>query len=152
MRNVPLRVISTAIAATVATSALFKQAQARERLTESISETPLAQIYFESQETSAGGNTDRKTFGNRDQRPIKQSTVIYHIDIYSSQRADIGRDMAAVEDTIDEVDEILDTQERSPFFGVEGIKSFKYRIERVIFDYGNVKYSGARFVITLTIV
>lgn len=151
-RSVPLRTISEAIAKAIGTSSLFKQAQARTRLTEGIPETPLAQVYFESQDTSANSNTDRRSFGSTAQPPIKQSTVVYHIDIYAAQRNNIGADMAAIEDTVDEVDRILDSETRSPFFGVDGIKSFKYRIERVVFDYASVKYAGARFIITMTVV
>lgn len=134
------------------TSGAFKQAQANLTLTESIPETPLVQVYFETKEF-LNTMTDRRTFaGDRTgERPVKTQNITIYVDIYAAQRAEIGRDVKAVQDLVDEVDEMLEAQTHRPYFNLEGVKAFTYRAERVTIEVAQNKYAGVRFILTLTV-
>jgi hypothetical protein len=43
----------------------------------------------------------------------------------------------------------LESQTHKPYFNLD-IEAFHYRLERVVFEYASVKYSGLRFVLDLT--
>lgn len=134
----------------------FKQVQAGETLTESIPETAIVQVYLDAKNMQST-STDRNTFGgprklNGDAlQPVRSNRWTVNVDVYVRQRSDIGADMAAVEDKANYVDELLGGQTNSPFFGLDGIKAFTYRMERVVFDYNKVSYVGVRFILDLTI-
>lgn len=134
----------------------FKQVQAGQSLTESIPETALIQVYIDAKNMQSTA-TDRLSFGgakrqNADiDQPVRPNRWTVNVDVYCRQRSDIGTDMAAVEDRANYVDELLGTQVNSPFFGLDGIKTFTFRMERVTFDYNKVSYVGVRFILDLTI-
>lgn len=126
---------------------LIKQAQAGRELTENIPVTPLVQVYFEGKDTSSGSSTDRKSFG---QNPVRQSLVTVHADIYVEMRNSIGAEMALLEELVDRVDEVIEEQQGPAYFGVDGVKSFRYHVERVQFEYNKKTYTGIRFVLEFT--
>lgn len=149
MAEITITQIVAAVAATIgADTSEVEEVQSGELLTESIQNEPVAQVYWESEETDVSGETDRTTFGG----VIQQSEVILHIDVYVAQRAHIGQDMARAMVLAEDVRGALVGQRQAkPFFGLEGLKSFRWRAERVTFDYSNVKYAGIRFVLTIRV-
>ncbi len=153
MGRITTRQMTDAVKKVVEGVPRFKQVQANESLAETISEVPLVQIYLERRENQIG-NTDRTGFGGSrklsNESPIRVKRTTIFVDVYARQRSNIGDDVAAVQDLADEVDEAFEQLDNKPYFGLEGIGAFKYRLERVTFDYNNVKYAGLRFTLELS--
>lgn len=122
------------------------------KLRETIPETPAVQVYFESKDTTSPGGTDRYSMGGAGHAIIRKTTIVIHVDIYVRQRSNIGDEFAAMEELIDEVDDIMERQEGSPYFGIDGVKAYSYRAERVTFEYNKNDYVGVRYFVTLTLV
>jgi len=149
--------INSAIETTLGAASGIVRSQDYDKLTEGIhgADMPLLQVYPESGNTdSGGGNTDRTTFG----AGRRQTTITFHADLYARQRSHISEDMAAVVAGMDSIIAILEAQKERPFFGLGSaedkyIKSFRWRWERVVFQYGDqsLPYAGVRFIIEATI-
>jgi len=134
-----------AITTTLAAAASVERAQSYDELTEGMQDQPAFQVYPEACDpVAAGSGTHVTTFGGG----VIRETHIIHVDYYAAQRAHIGEDMATLVEGIDEIVPILEAQTCPPF-GLSGIKSFQWSWSRVTWDYGNVKYVGARFVLAL---
>lgn len=119
---------------------------------ETIPETPAVQVYFQTKETVSPGGTDRLTLGGRAAASvIRQTQLVIHVDVYAKQRANIGDEMAKLEALVDVVDAVMELQTGTPYFGIQGVKAYSYRAERVTFEYNKVDYVGVRFFVTLTI-
>lgn len=149
--NITIRQMTDAIKKTLSGIASIKQLQDSETIAETIAETPLVQIYFGRREILMG-STDRVTFsGRRDNSvpPIRPKRTTIIIDAYGRQRSQIGQDIAAIQDLADEIEDALDQQNHKPYFGLSQLEAFKFYSERVIFEYGNTKYSGVRFTLEL---
>jgi hypothetical protein len=126
-----------------------QEAQANDTLAESVY-APMLQVYPDSGSASAGGATDRKTFGaNR----LQVEDLIINVDVYARQRSHIGEDMAASTRLADAVRGVLHQQLTPPFFGHEHIRSFRWRWQRVTFEYGDpqLRYAGIQFVLTVQV-
>lgn len=147
--RVPISSITGAVAALLATSPKIAQAMAGIDLKETIPENGVVQVYFETK--NLGEGTDRISFGGSNTKPIRKNIITINIDVYARQRSNIGQDMAALEELIDVVDDLMETQDATPAFGVQGIKSFTYQANRVTFEYNKVDYVGVRYVLTLTL-
>ena len=119
--------------------------QALEEMTESIPDTPLIQVYFESLR-STGEVTKQTTFGAS---AVQQMRLTIHVDVYSTRRSHLGQDMAAVTKKADEVVSVLQAQSKQPYFGMKqaGLKSFGWSALRATIEYGDQKYMGVRFVL-----
>lgn len=144
--------ITRAVADAMYSSPVIVKSVSGTAIKEGINDKPLVQVYFQAKSTGAGGN-DRMTMGGnataRASSVIRKTTVTVHVDVYTSQRSLIGEDMAEVEELADEVDLVCESQNEGPYFNIEGVKSYSWRSERVIFDYSGNKYTGIRFYITL---
>lgn len=123
--------------------------QTYRELTESIPDTdvPLLQVYPESYDPEMGSGTERTAFKGA----IRNQVLTLHIDHYTKQRSDIAEDMRLVVAGLDAVEAALDSVESYPFFGITAIKSFDWSWNRITFRYGNSRYLGGRFVLTLRI-
>jgi hypothetical protein len=155
MARITFTEMTTAVALALESSAAFRQVQAPgtalQPMGEGIAETPTAQVYLEAMNLSAT-DTDRRTFGGRQHaglRPVRQRKVTLHIDVYARQRSNLADDVTAVQELADVVEEVLESQTHKPYFNLD-IEAFHYRLERVVFEYASVKYSGLRFVLDLT--
>ena len=93
--------------------------------------------------------TDRATF----QGGIRVKDYVIFADLYARQRSDIAEDMSAVVDAIDFLEGIFEQQNTSPYFGVAGIKNFRWAWKRFTFVLGdpNILYAGARFTINVRV-
>ena len=144
MTTLTITQITEGIRDTLAPAEGLKRVESGVTLTESIPDTPLLQVYFQDEETDIASQTDRTTFRGG----VKQAGVTHHADVYVRQRGNIGEDIAACEEMAEAVRTLLASQNTKPYFGLDGLKAFHWRAERVTFEYADVKYSGIRFVIT----
>ena len=145
--NVTLAQILDAITTTLETATTNPRGESYDELTESIPDLPLLQVYPESANQDPAGGTERTSFG----AGVRQTSLVVNADYYARQRSDIGEDMAALVNGIDAITDVLEGQDKKPYFGLDGIKAFAWSWSRVVFLYGDPeqKYIGARFVITL---
>ena len=128
-------------------------------LTEGIHEAPTLQIWpVRNSGTDWTGQTDRLTLGasvlgQGGGGAAKSSAKEYLIyaDLYAEVRgASLGEAMMTMVTGIEELEEILDRM-AYPLFGLDDVLSFRWDWEHVTFDYGKVRYVGARFKIWVRI-
>ena len=119
---------------------------------EGVAETPTIQVY------PTEGDSQTFTFSAR----VQSHDLTVTVDIYVSERANIGEDLQNVVRIADEMIDVLqDEQEKgttaSPLFDLvdttDGpiIKNLNWRWEFVSFEYANIRYVGIRFVLELMI-
>jgi len=108
---------------------------------------PLIEVYPRRGTCDPGGNTDRTVFN----AGVQQLFLYVHADLFARPRSVLSDDMGELADMIDAIIDVLQSQERPPFFGVAGIKAFSWSWEIAIHVRGNSRYSGARFVIVCRI-
>ncbi|MCK6580361.1 MAG: hypothetical protein L6Q98_19885 [Anaerolineae bacterium] len=148
---ITLAEINTAIAASLgaATGIARVQDAAKpdpdEGLTEGIADLPMLQVYWQSLDTSTGSENDRIAMRGG----VRVTQCVFHADVYARQRGMISEDAARTLELAEAVQEILEAQDVKPYFGLIGVKSFRWTAERVTFDYAGVAYAGVRFVITV---
>jgi len=104
---------------------------------------PRIEVFPDAGVCDPSGTTDRFTFGACTQLTV----VTIFADLYARQRSQLGEDMKAVTEMIDSIIDILQTQERPPFFGLKGIKAFSWRWKRSMFRRAEARFVGARFTI-----
>lgn len=124
--------------------------QSFDELTEGMA-PPMLQVYWESDAVDATTATDRLTSRSATHAGVVVTDHVFHADLYGRQRSQLGEDMSVLYPLIDAVRAVLRAQTNEPFFGLVGIKSFKWSSQRVTFEYANVKYVGCRFTITIRI-
>lgn len=149
MGEVTVAEICDAIAETLGAAASIKRTQSYDELTEGIhdGDCPLLQVYFEDMECDPYGETHMHSFGGSIK--VKQFTI--NADLYAAKRKKIGQDMQAVVELVEELNDILEAENLSPFF-IEGVKAFKWTVSRTTFRYGDRQadlFAGARFAITV---
>lgn len=128
-----------------AASLVRDQSQAEDEITEGIHDYPLLQTWANSNTgTDWPGETDRQTLSGK--HSLKEY-VIYS-DLYVEQRAHVGQAMGQLLETINEMENILDTQTYS-LFGKDYVTSMRWSWDGVTFEYGGVQYAGARFSVTV---
>ena len=122
--------------------------QSCHKLTESIPDTPLAQVYFSSSSVDAVNTTDRTTF----KAEVRQSLYVISIDIFAKRRSDLGEDVRVAVQTIDDIEAILEAQDECPPFGLAGIKGFRWETTFSAQFYADQKpYSGGNIQVSLFI-
>ena len=104
---------------------------------------PRVEVFPDAGVCDPSGNTDRLTFGACTQMCV----VTIFADLYARQRSQLGEDMKATTEMIDAIIDILQTQEKPPFFGLRGIKAFSWRWKRSTFRRADARFVGARFTI-----
>lgn len=146
---VTLAALLNGVETTLSAAAGLQTSTAFDEMTEGIAslDCPRLEVYPERGTTDPSGTTDRTSFT----ACIQQSVIIFHADLYARQRSEMGEDMAAVVTLLDQLIPILEAQERPPFFGVDGIKAFRWRWNRAVFLRAEARYVGARFTIELRV-
>jgi hypothetical protein len=104
---------------------------------------PRVEVYPDAGVCDPSGNTDRLTFN----ACMQMTVVTIFADLYARQRSQLGEDMKATTEMIDSLIDVLQTQERPPFFGLKGIKAFSWRWKRHMFRRADAQFVGARFTI-----
>ena len=137
-----------AIESTLDDATTLKRSQSYDGLTEGVHTTPLLQVYPQSGGQDPSGTADRTTFS----AGVRQTEVVVYADYYAAERGtSIGEEMGRLVDGIDAITNIVEGQDQKPYFNLVGIKGFSWRWDRVTFDYGGVRYVGARFMFTLRV-
>lgn len=129
------------IAETLGAAAGIKRAEANEGIPEGVHDCPYLEVYPEQGGGAKGSQTDRNTFG----AGLRLQHMEIYADLYAGARDQIGENLAVVAQEIDAIIDVLEEQTAAPFFGVEGLKTFKWRWQRVIIERNNENYVGARF-------
>jgi len=117
----------------------IKQVQVLEEITEGVPETPLLQVYIQDSEVDVQAETERTTFG----AGVRQTLVTVQVDGYARQRSHVGQDMGAQVAMMDAIDDVLSGEVDKPYFGLQGIQAFHWRLERVTFQFGDQTPGGA---------
>ena len=105
---------------------------------------PRIEVYPDAGVCDPSGNTDRFTFSACTQMTV----VTIFADLYARQRSQLGEDMKATIEMIDSIIDVLQTQEKPPFFGLKGIKAFSWRWKRSTFRRAEARFVGARFTLS----
>ncbi len=135
------------IAAELDEIAALNVVQRQDELSEDFHDCPMAQVYWDWGETDAFTENDRTTF--RGLTRVHETAIV--ADIPCRQRGNLDDDMKAVVDMAELVQGKLEEQQTRPFFGVAGIKSFRWRLERTIFQRGECQYPGLKLRVTVRI-
>ena len=150
MSTISLAQICDAIESELSAATTVTRSQSYDKLTEGAHDLPMLQVYPEACDpVSTDSATDKLTLGGSP--PHRQETYTIFADYYARQRSHIGEDMKALVDGIDAITARLEAQNTCPPFGLAGIRTFQWSWRRVAFDYGKVKYMGARFTIILRV-
>lgn len=104
---------------------------------------PRIEVYPEAGHSDPSGRTDRTTFNACTQQVV----VTIYADLYARQRSQLGEDVAAYVGLTDAIIDVIQSQQRPPFFGVAGIKAFNWSWRKAVFRRADARYVGARFVI-----
>ena len=153
MANIELgEIIDTLEAALVGAVTL---GQSYNKLTESIPEgdQPLIQVWAQQCRVDPTGQTDRYTMGGGND-PHRHKYIDLRVDLYAQTRgASLGEEMKASVDSIDAIMDVLETENKAPFFGLatDQIKSFSWLWNYEVWEYAGMTYSGARFEIELVV-
>jgi hypothetical protein len=147
--NISLAQVLDAVTNTLKVAPILERAMSYNELTEGMNDLPALEVYPQSGDQDTATATDRTTF----QAKVRQTGLAIAVDYYAQQRKHIGEDMAKLVDGIDQLLNIFEQQNTSPFFGLPGIKNFRFRWERVTFEYGDpaINYVGARFTLEVRI-
>ena len=144
--RVTIMEMCTGIADTLRDASELIHVQNYDELTESIPDTPLAQIYWVSHSVDTGGGTnDRTTF----KAEVRQSEYVIFVDLYASPVRNFSEDMQRLVFVTDEMDKILEAQDTCPPFGIDGCKGFRWDAERNVFNFADANYVVAQYTITL---
>lgn len=147
MTTITLATVIDAIATVLGAATTVERTESYNELTEGIHDFPMLQVYWESVVQDPESGTERTTFGGG----VRQTDHTIHADYYARQRSNIGEDMAALVNGIEAITNRLESQGAAPpFFGVD-VKAFRWRGDRVTFNYGDpqIMYVGARFILTV---
>ena len=82
---------------------------------------------------------------------MQQTAVVIIVDVYARRRSQLSDDMKVTVDLIDAISDILETQERPPFFGESGVKAYSWSWKRMTFLRAKAFYMGVRFTINCRI-
>jgi hypothetical protein len=149
MTTVTIYDISEAIENTFTAAGVFAKVQANEALQDGMQDFVTVQIYPDEISGETKTRTDRQTMGAK----ARHTELVIFVDVYARQRSHIGQDMKAVTQAADLVISVLQGQDATPPFGLAGLKTFHWRANRVLFEYGDpqIKYVGLRFTLTFSI-
>jgi hypothetical protein len=146
---ITLAQVVDAIETTLGAAVTVARSESYDELTEGIHDLPMLQVYPEAGSQDPAGGTERTSF----QAGVRQTEFTIHADYYARQRRDIGEDMNALVAGIDALQDVLEAQDTKPYFGLDGIRGFRWSWNRVVFVYGDPQmgYVGARFVVVVRV-
>ena len=146
--------ICDGVALAIESGMSLQTVQSYDELTEGLNrgDLPLAQVYWEEIDWDSEFSTDRSTFGGG----VRQKWITIHVDIYTTVRSTLSEDMRSVVISVDDLIDMLETQNTPPFFNVSGIKAFDIgNISRAIFEYASGtqanRYMGIRCTLHMAV-
>jgi len=142
---VTIAAICDGIESTLALATGINTGKSYDEITEGVParDCPRIHVYPDTIGPDDRTRTERTTF----QAGLQQLDVSVFVDVYARQRSQLPEDMKAAVTTLDNLITVLQAQEVPPFFGVTGIKAFRWSWRRAVFRLGNAKYMGGRFLI-----
>lgn len=147
MADITIAQICDAIETTLGAAASIETTESYDELSDGVqsADTPLLQVYWENTECADDSGTDRTSF----QGGVRVKAFLFHADLLARQRAHIADDMKKVTEVAEEIQDILEgpAQSTKPYLGLDGIKAFRWRAERVQITYAGAPFMGARFMI-----
>ena len=108
---------------------------------------PRIEVYPERGDCDPSGNADRFAFN----AGAQLSVIVINVDLYARQRSQLDEDLGAYVAEADALIDILQEQEKPPFFGVEGIQPFSWGFRRTSFRRSGALFAGARFEIRMRV-
>lgn len=141
--------ICTAIKDTLAASTDVKEVLLYDRMTDAISARacPIVFVYPNFYTPDARNTTERTSFN----ASVQYQELTVFVDVYASERTKLAEDMTQMVTACESLSEILQVQEKRPFFGLEGIKNFAWDWRRVTFRFGTHQYMGGRFTLGIRV-
>lgn len=145
--SITLTQICQAIETTLAPAVTYTQTASE--LKDGMNDQPTLQVYPQSGSSSPPQTTDRTTF----QAVVRQQEIIIYADLYATHRSEIGEDFAILLPLIDGIINEIEKQDTKPYFGLIGIKAFRWDWQRVLFQYNDPTqtFAGARFIFYLRV-
>ena len=139
------------IEATLATAAGIASSTSFDELTEGIAvfDCPRLEVHPDNGTCDPSGGTDRSTFG----AGMQQTVVVIIAGVYASKRSQLHDDMKVTIDMVDAISDVLQAQEKPPFFGIAAnkLKACSWSWRRRTFRRSKAFYMGARFTISCKI-
>jgi hypothetical protein len=153
MAIVTIGAICDAVADTLSTTAGIERTQSYDELTEGMNTWPTLQVYPDNWEVSFESETDRLSFvdavtgipGHR------QTHITLILDLVVRPRSQLAEDWRAAVDLASALHDKLDEEGACPHFGLDGIRSFRWSAQRVLYPYAQMRYVGFRFTLELRI-
>lgn len=144
---VSLMAVLDGVADTLAMTTGVVTMKSYDELTEGVDpfDCPRLHVFPQAGVCDPSGNTDRTTFSSG----VQQVELTIFVDLFARQRSELQEDMMVTVEMVDSLMNYLQTLERPPFFGVEGIKSFSWRWQRDTFKFAKSYYMGARFTLII---
>lgn len=142
MATIALDTLLTAVKTTLGAAASLSASRDHGEIRDARHDFPLLEVWPLAGAGSMQSQTHQRSITGK--HSVKEFVV--HADLYAQIRgAHVGEGMAALVTTIDEIDEILDTQVR-PYFSVAPITSFRWSWEHFTFQANDgILYAGARY-------
>ena len=145
--TITLTQICQAIETTLSPAVTYTQTASE--MKDGMADQPTLQVYPQSGTSSPPQNTDRSSF----QANVRQQEIIVYADLYATPRSEIGEDFALLLPLIDAMIDEIEKQDTKPYFGLIGIKAFRWDWLRATFQYNDLtqQYAGARFTFYLRV-
>lgn len=142
---ITMAAICDGIATTLSTATGIKTTKSYNKVTEGIpgTECPRLQVYPDALNQALSLGTERYTMG----AGVQPMDLTVFVDVFARVRSHVHLDIEAVVVTLDNLIDTLQDEEKPPFFGVAGIKSFTWTWRRATLLYGSKRYAGGRFTI-----
>lgn len=144
--------VCDAVATTLGAAAGLVRVESFDELREGLNDLPVLRVWPEAAEgDSFSGRNDRTTFrgGSR----VQEAEIV--CDVPCRQRSQLDEDSQATVELADQLVTILEAQDTKPYFGLAGIKGFRWRWERTVFQVGTgdgmTQYLGLRLRIWCTL-
>lgn len=152
MAEFNLQTVNTAIKTTLAAAASLKRSQDLGDITDTIpnADAPLLQVIPQTWSGASNSGTHQNAFGGKGTATVsaKQKTWVFDVFIYISRYAKFNESMELLVEVAAEITEILDTQQVTPLFGSEAVRSFQYTAERGVIPYSNEDWNGIKITIS----
>lgn len=137
--------INTAIKNTLDNMASLAASQDYNELSEGIVDWPMLQVYWQSTDGDDRSGIQQTTFRGG----VRRKHFVFHADVFAAQRAHLDQDMTAVLTAAEELTTLLEAQDTLPYFGLAGIRAYRWTVTRVNIVDGDSTFPGVRGVIEL---
>jgi len=143
--RVRLKDICDAVKQTLAAADGINRAGANETIPDGTPDLPLVNVF--PQTIEGRGRTDRTTFGGG----VRQNDVEVGARVVLPPKGSFGEAIALQTEIMDNLIDVFETQTEQPFFGHQGIKTFRWKMERATIKHGDREYPGIEVTLFITL-